>query len=207
MADATRPYHHGHLRAALLDAAVDAIAESGAVGISLRDLARRVGVTHGAAAHHFGDKAGLLTALAARGFEALADKLDEAWHQAGDFAAVGVAYVAFAADHPAHFEVMFTPALYRTGDPDVEAARGRAGAVLYRSAATVADAAGGDAARAAVAAWAYVHGIATLWREGNLPPPFGDDPVALTRDTAPLLFQRSAAARGRPGPDGRTPPR
>jgi AcrR family transcriptional regulator len=67
-----RPYHHGDLRRALLEAAVQAIAEVGPAAVSLRDLARRVGVSHAAPAHHFGDKAGLLTAVAADGFRRLA---------------------------------------------------------------------------------------------------------------------------------------
>ena len=60
-----RPYHHGDLPRALLEAAVQAILEVGSAAVSLRDLARRAGVSHAAPAHHFGDKAGLLTAVAA----------------------------------------------------------------------------------------------------------------------------------------------
>ena len=66
-------YHHGSLRAVLLDAAVDAIGEKGAVALSIRDLARRAGVSHAASTHHFGDKAGLLTALAIQGHALFAD--------------------------------------------------------------------------------------------------------------------------------------
>ncbi len=72
----TRAYHHGDLRRALLAAALEAIEESGPAALSLRDLARRAGVSHAAPAHHFGDKAGLLTALAAEGFDLLADSAD-----------------------------------------------------------------------------------------------------------------------------------
>ena len=61
----TRPYHHGDLRQAVLTAAVAVLDESGPTQLSLRDLARRAGVSHAAPAHHFGDKAGLLTAIAA----------------------------------------------------------------------------------------------------------------------------------------------
>ena len=62
------PYHHGNLRRALLDAALESIAAAGPAALSLRELARRVGVSHAAPAHHFGDKAGLLTALATEGY-------------------------------------------------------------------------------------------------------------------------------------------
>src|SRR5215831_15253503 len=70
-----RPYHHGDLRAALLQAAVGAIAEEGAAGMSLREVARRAGVSHTAAAYHFRDKRGLLTAVAADGYRMLADEM------------------------------------------------------------------------------------------------------------------------------------
>jgi AcrR family transcriptional regulator len=78
-----RPYHHGDLRRALIDAAVQAIAEVGPAAVSLRDLARRTGVSHAAPAHHFGDKAGLLSAVAADGFRCLAATLREPTRPAG----------------------------------------------------------------------------------------------------------------------------
>lgn len=189
------PYHHGNVRAAMLDAAVEALAEHGVASISLRELARRVGVTHAAARHHFGDKTGLLTAVASDGFHLLAEALGDAWLATQDFGRVGVAYVQFAVDHRAYFDVMFRPELYRADDPELRTARDLAGRVLFLAAGQVADAADGDETRAGVAAWAYVHGIATLWRDGNLPRQAGDDPVALTADLAPLLFQASKASR------------
>src|SRR6266540_1426296 len=119
-----RPYHHGDLRRALLDAAIEAITEAGPATVSLRDLARRAGVSHAAPAYHFGDKAGLLTAIAADGFRLLGAALGEAWTATGSFLEVGVAYVGFAVTHRAHFEVMFRPELYRPDDPEVSRARG-----------------------------------------------------------------------------------
>ena len=64
-------YHHGNLRRVLLDGALEAIAENGVAAMSLRDVARRAGVSHSAPAHHFGDKAGVLTAIAIEGFAGL----------------------------------------------------------------------------------------------------------------------------------------
>ncbi|MDQ3764689.1 MAG: TetR/AcrR family transcriptional regulator, partial [Actinomycetota bacterium] len=125
-----RPYHHGDLRRAVLAAAVTAITESGPAGISLRELARRAGVSHAAPAHHFGDKAGLLTVLATEGYDLLADALHDAHRRTGQFLEVGVAYVRFAVDHRAHFEVMYRPDLYHADDPAVQAARARAGEAL-----------------------------------------------------------------------------
>ena len=118
------PYHHGHLRRALLDAAASVIAESGVAALSLRDLSRRAGVSHAAPTHHFKDKAGLLTALAAEGY----DRLSAALEAADTFLDAGVAYVHFAVTHPAHFAVMFRPDLYHADDPVLVAARERAGA-------------------------------------------------------------------------------
>jgi AcrR family transcriptional regulator len=184
-----RPYHHGDLPRALLDAAIQAILEVGPAAVSLRDLARRTGVSHAAPAHHFGDKAGLLTAVAADGFRRLAATLGETYEATGSFLEVGVAYVRFAVTHRAHFEVMFRPELYRTDDPELVRARDAARALLYPPAADVANRTdGGDDLRAGVAAWSLVHGLATLWLNQNLPPQLGDDPEQIARQVAHYLF-------------------
>jgi AcrR family transcriptional regulator len=183
-----RPYHHGDLPRVLLDTAIQAIAEVGPAAVSLRDLARRAGVSHAAPAYHFGDKAGLLTAVAADGFERLAATLREAYQTTGSFLEVGVAYVRFAVTHRAHFEVMFRPELYRTDDPDLVRARDGTRSLLYPPAANLATSPDGDEVRAAVAAWSLVHGLATLWLNRNLPPQLGDDPEQITREVARYLF-------------------
>jgi AcrR family transcriptional regulator len=183
-----RPYHHGDLPRALLEAAVQAIAEVGPAAVSLRDLARRAGVSHAAPAHHFGDKAGLLTAVAADGFRRLAASLRETYEATGSVLEVGVAYVGFAVTHRAHFEVMFRPELYHPDDPELVRAREQARALLYPPAAEAANEASADDVRAAVAAWSLVHGLATLWLNHNLPPQLGEDPEQITREVAHYLF-------------------
>jgi AcrR family transcriptional regulator len=183
-----RPYHHGDLPRALLEAALQAILEVGPAAVSLRDLARRTGVSHAAPAHHFGDKAGLLTAVAADGFRRLAATLRDTYEATDSFLEVGVAYVRFAVTHRAHFEVMFRPELYHTDDPDLVQARDAARALLYPPAAEAANEGGADDVRAAVAAWSLVHGLATLWLNQNLPPELGDDPEQITREVAHYLF-------------------
>jgi AcrR family transcriptional regulator len=188
-----RPYHHGDLPRALLEAAVQAIAEVGPAAVSLRDLARRTGVSHAAPAHHFGDKAGLLTAVAADGFRRLAATLREAYEATGSFLEVGVAYVRFAVTHRAHFEVMFRPELYHTDDPDLVRARDAARALLYPPVAEFTNSSnssnGSDGdVRAGVAAWSLVHGLATLWLNQNLPPELGDDPEQIAREVAHYLY-------------------
>lgn len=171
-----RPYHHGSLRPALVDAAVATLDESGPGSTSLRAVAWRAGVTHAAATYHFGDKAGLLTAVAAQGYRMLADALVAAERGGGTFLDVGVAYVRFAVTHRAHFEVMFRPELLRGDDPDLREARAASSRALYGT-----ERASREQLTYGVAAWALVHGIATLWLNGNLPAQLGDDPEAITR--------------------------
>ena len=186
----TRSYHHGDLRQAVLTAALAVLGESGPAQLSLRDLARRAGVSHAAPAHHFGDKAGLLTAVAAQGYHLLADTLTAAQQSSADFLEVGVAYVRFAVDHRAHFEVMFRPDLYHPDDPEVAAARQRAADALYGGVGSVAATdRGPDIPLAGVAAWSLVHGFATLWLNHALPPTLGDDPEAAARAVAEILFR------------------
>ncbi|GAA3336099.1 TetR/AcrR family transcriptional regulator [Amorphoplanes nipponensis] len=166
-------YHHGDLRRALLAAAAEAIAEDGPAALSLRDLARRAGVSHAAPAHHFGDKKGLLTALAAEGFEELAAALRQAWASTGSFLELGVAYVRFATTRRAHFEVMWRPDLYHADDPALVAARERSGEALYSGVADLPDGGAGggrgQVRETGLAAWSLAHGFATLWLSGSLP--------------------------------------
>jgi len=181
-----RPYHHGQLRRALVDAALALVTEHGPAALSLREVARRAGVSHAAPAHHFGNKAGLLTAIAAEGYRLLAAALAaasdptpsplSATKRHEPFRAQGVAYVVFATDHPAHFAVMRAPDLLRNDDPDLVAARAEAGLHLRGGAATRMTTV--DAA-APVAAWALVHGLASLLLEGNVRPGPDDDVESL----------------------------
>jgi AcrR family transcriptional regulator len=170
-----RPYHHGALRPSLLDAAVAEIADVGPAAMSLRKVAARAGVSHTAAAHHFGDKRGLLSAVAAEGHRALAEALAAARPQG--MLALGDAYLTFAAEHRPQFEVMFRPELVRQDDADLQAAASSSFGELH-------GATGAAARDLAYGAWALVHGIAVLWLAGNLP--------AATLDDAKALFRRAA---------------
>jgi AcrR family transcriptional regulator len=194
-----RPYHHGDLRATLLRAAVEAIGQAGPAAMSLREVARRAGVSHAAAAYHFGDKAGLLTAVAAQGYRMLTEELRNARDSGRGFLEVGVAYVRFAVSHRAHFEVMYRPELYRPDDAEIRHARAGAAVLLY---GTESPDAGQLAAGAA--AWSLVHGLATLWLNGNLPPQLGTDPEEITRRIARYLTgpdSPGAPRQGRAGGD------
>ncbi|MCT6777206.1 TetR/AcrR family transcriptional regulator [Streptomyces sp. CS7] len=181
-----RTYHHGDLRRAILTAALDVIATEGPAALSLRDLARRAGVSHAAPAHHFKDRTGLLTAVAAEGYALFADALAGA----PDLRERGVAYVRFAATHPAHFQVMFQPDLHRADDPDLLAARGRATEALRSGVAGLPPGGRGEDDRlTGVAAWSLAHGFATLLLTGNLADAMeGRDPEEAFRSLAALTF-------------------
>lgn len=105
-------YHHGDLREALLTAAEQLLHEEGLQGLTLRACARRAGVSHAAPKHHFEDLSDLLSEVAARSFDRLAERLEAARAAIGDdpderFAAAARTYVEYARTHPAHFRLMF----------------------------------------------------------------------------------------------------
>jgi len=153
-------YHHGDLKAVILAKAASLVAERGAAGISLRELAREAGVSHAAPAHHFTDRRGLFTALAAQGWRLLAEALTEA---RPDFIDAALAYVRFALDHPGHYAVMFDRSLVDPDDAELAAAENAAGAELAQGIGTLKDPrAKADPQSAALAAWSLVHGFAML---------------------------------------------
>lgn len=113
-----REYHHGDLPTALRVAAVELIAERGPAGFSLREVARRAGVSHTAPAHHFGDRAGLLSSVATEGFTVLAEAMADATVVVDirdRLLALGRAYVKTAIDNPGHYKVMIG---HEFTDPD-----------------------------------------------------------------------------------------
>jgi AcrR family transcriptional regulator len=183
----SRPYHHGDLRRAILTAALDVIADDGPSALSLRDLARRAGVSHAAPAHHFKDRTGLLTAIAAEGFGLLADTVGEA----SDLKDAGVRYVRFAREHPAHFTVMFAPGLLRADDLELTTARALATDALRHAVSGVrSEDFGIDTRLAGVAAWSLAHGFATLLLGHNLDAAVGDrDPEEVFRTLTTTLFR------------------
>jgi AcrR family transcriptional regulator len=177
-------YHHGDLKAAILAEAATLVAERGADGISLRELARVAGVSHAAPAHHFTDRRGLFTALATEGFRLLADALTDARPRFIDAAR---AYVRFALDHPGHYAVMFDKSLYDDTDADLVAAATAAGAELSHGVGTLDDAhAKADREGAALAAWSLVHGFSLLWLNDAVDRT--GDPIATIERLAQMLF-------------------
>nr|WP_281366647.1 TetR/AcrR family transcriptional regulator [Nocardioides thalensis] len=157
----------------MLRAAEQEIASSGPARASLRAIARRVGVSHQATAHHFEDRAGLFTALAVEGLELLLEQTEAAIAEAPvegglRVAAAGAAYVEFALARPTMFDLMFRPELLHVDDERFVAARERHRDLML---ATVADAQAtgwGTAvptAELAMLGWAAVHGLAVLQRD------------------------------------------
>jgi AcrR family transcriptional regulator len=123
-------YHHGDLRAALIQAAEDIIAEGGVEAFSLRAAAKRAGVSPGAPAHHFGNVKGLLTEVALLAFARADRYIQEAGHSDDVVAhvrAVSLAFVTFALDHPGHFRLMFRNDLVNRKDPRFSAISGKPG--------------------------------------------------------------------------------
>src|SRR5688572_9370497 len=151
-------YHHGDLRAAVLAAAGKMIEKEGLAGLSVREAARRAGVSHNAPYRHFPDREGLLAALAAEGFSDLGEALDKRTGRE-----LGEAYVRFALERPQRFQLMFGGqlALERHGQ-----LRAQAQAMSERLAKAFAGL-GSDASYAAAAAWSLVHGLAQLIVDGH----------------------------------------
>jgi AcrR family transcriptional regulator len=185
----TRPtYHHGDLRAAILTEAARLVAERGADRVSLRELARDAGVSHAAPAHHFIDRRGLFTALAAQGFELLASALAEARPR---FLDAALAYVRFAIEHPGHYRVMFDKSLVDPSNRELAAAQAAAGAELSQGVASLPDPhAKADPAGAELAAWSLVHGFSMLWLNDAVNARLkGTDPMATVERIATMLFE------------------
>jgi AcrR family transcriptional regulator len=153
-------YHHGDLRPALLQAAVDISEKQGLEALTLRALARRAGVSHNAPYRHFKDRNALLEALAADGFRALGKALEE---KSGT--SMGEAYVRFGLAHPARFRLMFGGSLRLSAHPALREASSLAYEALLSALRSRHDLP--DPEVAAAAAWSLVHGLANLLLDGH----------------------------------------
>lgn len=162
------PYHHGNLRDTLIEASLELIRTDGLDALTLREAARRAGVSHTAPYRHFRDKEGLLAAVVERGFERLAAHLRSSY--AAETAPLlrlyraGVAYVTFGIDHPMEYRLMFQNPL----DPARHPAAADAFGILVELAAALA-APRLQPRNAAHIAWAQVHGITELALLRQLP--------------------------------------
>lgn len=199
-------YHHGALREALIEASEAVLAERGVEGYSLREVARRAGVSPAAPAHHFGDANGLLAAVATLGFDELTAALEAGNARGGDDPVArlreqGIGYVDFALRYPGRFGLMFrSGGLHHSAA--LECSANEAFQVLQRGVRELCGVAP-DAElalaqqHALIAIWSVVHGFAHLAAVGQFDivnPPAGRD--ALLRDLlAPVLDQQLRALR------------
>ena len=186
-----RPYHHGNLRACLLEAAEVVLAERGAHGLTLRDVARAAEVSHGAPYHHFTSLNDLLAAVAERGFVVLGDAMAEAVAVPDTrerLLRVAQAYVDCARAHPERFRLMFGPLLVsKDVHPTLKNAAQRAFGFVV-AAANAHDKQHG--ATLALAGWSLAHGLSHLMIDGAFDglPMKKQNPDTLARKLSERLF-------------------
>ncbi|GAB3450423.1 TetR/AcrR family transcriptional regulator [Actinophytocola sediminis] len=187
-------YHHGALREALLTATIELIESDGIGAVSLRRVARAAGVSPGAPYHHFADRAALLAALSDEGYRRLAIALRDARGAAATLdralAAIVEEYVLFASRHPAYFQVMFRPELKTSHKSQQDAEFGTDAFAVLEGTVDECITAGVlkpvDRDVLTLMLWSLVHGLASLWLDGQLADRT-DDPEALTRQVANLV--------------------
>ena len=174
--DGRRGYHHGNLREALIQAALDLIAQKGPAGFTFADAARSAGVSSAAPYRHFRDRDALIADIARRGFDLFAERLERAWDDGRPdsftgFENVGRAYLAFARDEPAYYSAMFEAGLSFDDDPGLRQAGERSFAVLRHASevlcARLPPEKRPPALMVALHAWALSHGIASLFSRGD----------------------------------------
>ncbi|HEX5374401.1 MAG TPA: TetR/AcrR family transcriptional regulator [Aquabacterium sp.] len=172
--DRSRGYHHGNLKVSLIEAGLEALTHVEADDLSLRQLAKEVGVSANAAYRHFEDKDALLSAMAAEGFRRFARAQHDAVAQEpqaeGRLKAAGRAYVAFAQAHPALYRLMFQRLSCVATDPDLaQSAIGAMTVLLEATSSTLHAPAHDERVRVAAAAcWSLVHGLSALSQGGQL---------------------------------------
>jgi AcrR family transcriptional regulator len=172
----TRPYHHGNLKQALIDAAVALIGEVGPRGFTLREVARRASVSHNAPYRHFRDKEELLAAVAMQGFERLTRSMKRSAKNGltaqERLRFCGRGYVGFALRWPQHFQVMFDLPSDKNRSAEYTAA-GREAFATLRNLIVECQEDGifvqGDSQRVSFIVWSMVHGVAKLAASHHLP--------------------------------------
>ena len=171
-----RGYHHGNLREALIQAALDLIAKKGPAGFTFADAARWAGVSAAAPYRHFRDRDALVADVARRGFELFAAHLDHAWNDGRPdpftaFENVGRAYLAFARDEPAYYSAMFEAGLSLDESPDLREVAERSFTVLRAASETLCARLPAEkrppALMMSLHIWALSHGIASLFARGD----------------------------------------
>ncbi len=196
MAERARTYHHGDLRASLVDEAAAMISEAGTASVTMRAIGSRLGVSRGAPYRHFPDKTALLVAVAVAGFKRLNRRLGASDTGASPSSVeqlrrMGEQYVRFALEHPAHYRLMYgKEALARQDQPELRKA---AGALLENLVDVIrvhqqrGEIEAGDPRAQAYVAWSAVHGLASLLIERQIDPNVDVD--ELIRQTTQTLLR------------------
>jgi AcrR family transcriptional regulator len=195
-------YHHGDLRRALLDAVLELVVELGGTGgVTLREAARRAGVSHNAPYRHFDDKGAVLAAIATEGFAELSRRLSAARagvaEDAERFVQTGMAYLAFARERPGHLAVMFGPELAKSRTPELQEAANQTFQLLKELATDAGAPAGAEARRLGVVAWSFLHGLALLAGDRQVPASVAATPETLALEGLQRLFDGFRANRTR----------
>jgi AcrR family transcriptional regulator len=172
---ASRPYHHGNLRAALLQAAENALEAGGIQDISLRQLSRELGVSHTSPRRHFADKQALLDALAISGFERFGAALGRATRMKGHsfksrLTQLALAYVVFALKHPALFALMFEAKHRADPPPELIQASDSAfghGPATFAEGQASGEVVGGDPGRLCLVAFSALQGLIAISTKGK----------------------------------------
>ncbi|MEM6634853.1 MAG: TetR/AcrR family transcriptional regulator [Pseudomonadota bacterium] len=172
---AKRGYHHGNLKAALVDAALLLIDERGPTGFTLSEAAKRAGVTPAAVYRHFEGREDLIAEAARQGYEIFADLMEYAYDQGqpsalAAFEATGRAYLAFARKYPGHYIAMFESGISVNRTPELAHVAARASAVLERAATALSEHIPADRRPPpqmfSAHIWAMSHGVVELFARG-----------------------------------------
>jgi AcrR family transcriptional regulator len=207
-----RGYHHGNLREALVEGALDLIAEHGPGGLTIAEAARAAGVSPAAPYRHFKDRDELLGEVARRGFERFAAELAAAWNNGAPdpiraFERLGAAYLTFARAEPAYYAAMFEAGLATDGNPALRQAGDHAFGIVREAAETLialVPAPGRPPAlMVALHVWALAHGIASLFARAD--PARRKLPMAPEEllEAALLVYLRGVGLAGGAPPSGR----
>ncbi|TDE38386.1 TetR/AcrR family transcriptional regulator [Antarcticimicrobium sediminis] len=187
---AKRGYHHGNLRQALIEAALQLIEAKGPTGFTLSEAAKTAGVTPAAVYRHFAGREDLIAEAARQGFEMFADLMQYAYDSGqpsalAAFEATGRAYLAFARKHPGHYISMFESGISLNRTPELSAAAARARGVLELAAADLSEHIPAEkrppAAMFSAHIWALSHGVVELYaRNAGAASPFSPEDLLET---------------------------
>jgi AcrR family transcriptional regulator len=204
-----RGYHHGNLREALIQSALNLIGEKGPAGFTIAEAARSAGVSPAAPYRHFRDREELMADVARLGFERFAEDLERAWH--GGYPAplealqnVGRAYLSFARKEPAYYAAMFETGLPKVANAELDASAARAFEVLHRATsaltARLPEAQRPPSQMVALHIWSLAHGIASLFGRGRADSRVAVQPEELL-EAGVLIYLRGIGLAGGAGPE------